>query len=94
MSDDDKITARFRVTPTHVSINATYRRATAQLVWQRDEDDTETTRQINALLSNLPSMVQEGIQEVQIKAAMQDIDAEYEGLFQAPEGEADAAADE
>lgn len=84
---EEKIVARFRVTQSQVIITAKFHDVTAQLSWKREEDDVETTRQINALLSNLPSMVQDGIREVQIKAAMQDIDAEHEALFNHPEGE-------
>lgn len=88
MSDEpDKITAVFRVTKTHVSITAKYLRGTLQLTWKRDEDDDETTRQVNALLANLPAMVREGIQEVQVKAAMEDIDQEYRDLFPREDGD-------
>lgn len=85
--DQDKITARFRVTKTHVSITAKFRDSTLQLVWKRIEDDGESTRQVNALLANVPGMVREGIHEVQIQHAMENLDQEYRDLFPREDGD-------
>lgn len=74
----ESIKARFVVTPSFVTILATFHECQLTIRWRREAD---SARHVRALVSNLGEMVEDGLKEVFVQDQTRRLDFEIEELF-------------
>lgn len=79
MSD---IGGRIYTTKTHVTVVAKHGRVQCQVIWERSDEDADSIgEQISQLLATMPKLIRQGVNEVVVRSAMEDLDAEHEKFF-------------